>query len=269
MSNIHTIAQVTQIFKDTKPKHVALKTATGLYEVRYNQPAAGEVEKRFKTICERVKMKTTAPGIYIVAMKDHNSPGTAEKEYAIQIGTPLAQNKPMSYIQDNPQSVVTMAEWMKMLKENLTLTTQLEFEKETVRLLTKKVSELETELQKAETLADNSENSPLKDLSEVFRPLLDVYFEQNDRKLKIEEKKLSLSSPGTSEQKRADGGLLPTDKGYHEYFEDIHTNGTDDDFEYECDFLEKNYPELWVKVKEHYKIEDAEETDEQNTNTGT
>lgn len=264
-NQLYTIKQVTEIFKEAKPKFVSLKTPSGTFDIRKNQPKTGEVDKRFKAIVDRLNQKSMQPGIYIVAMQNSNMDNTTVSEFPVQVGKESNNKVQMAESITIPQpSVWTMEKAMAVHMDLVETKLQLSYEKQTNAMLTKEIEELESELKKYESLSENGkDNSPFKDAVETIRPLLNIFLEQNDRKLSLQEKQLGLNNnnkPGTT---RPDGGIHPTSPGYKEYFEAV-MEGDEDDFNYECDYLEKNFPELWKKTAEYYNIEDEPANDTNN-----
>jgi hypothetical protein len=265
--SIYTVADIKEIYKDAKPKFVALKSPSGNFDIHYNQQKKGAVEEKFKQIVDRLSQKTLPGGLYSFVIKNSHMPNTQETEYPVQVGN-ISKIEVTPMAQQNLPSVWTMAEALKINAELQKVTIQNEFHVQYISQLENRVKELEAEILELEKnqLSDQpGVNNAFKDAVDVAKPLLDIFFEQRNRQLAIEEKKLSMQSPmkqlNAGVVKRSDGGVHPTDPGYQTYFEDIHDNATQEVFDYECDYLERNFPEFYIEVCKRYKIGESEETD--------
>ena len=266
---IHTPAQIVDIYREMKPKFIALKNPAGAFDIRYNQPKAGHVDKKFKEITERLKHKTLPAGIYVVSMKNDNYSTSNETEFPVQVGKNVQtlQTSPMQTTE--AKSVLSLKETLELMAQVQTLSIQLTNANEKIKDQTTLIAELERELDKAENnpLSASGENSWMKDLKETAEPLVKLYFEQRERSLAIEEKKLGLSS--SSQQRtnisteREDKGIHPTDKRYREYFEAILHSKNEEALDYELDYLEKNFSKLYDAVCKHYDLLE-DETENEN-----
>ena len=253
----YTPDQIQQLYTDGKPRFVALLTPNGETEIPYNPPNK-KSEERIKEIISRLKNKTTPPGVYLYCTKTASINNSVQNEYPVRVGKPVNDTK-IQTIQMQAESVWSTAKAIEIMTEKNRLEMLLDFEKEQNRQLRERIIELEKELDAVPLNEGNTPNGWLKDASESLKPILDLYFEQNERRLTLEEKKLGMNGSSKKQNTtsgRPDGGILPTDNRYKEYFEEILNSGSEDDLNYECDYLEANFPDIYPAIMQLYKIEE-------------
>ncbi len=150
------------------------------------------------------------------------------------------------------------------------LTQQIKYEQDRNKQLEEELDTLDAQL--AEGNDGSSKGSKITDgikqLIDTVTPVVDKHFELREKELNQRErylqgngrsngsvKRMNRAAPAT----REDGGVETTDPGYEEYFLNVWDQGTEQDFDYECDYLEKTNPELYAQLNEKHGIDAPEE----------
>lgn len=273
MNELHNITDIKAIFKDQSPKFVSLKNANGEFIIHWNQPKHPAAD-RFKEIIAFLEKKSVPAGIYFFCTRTSVMKSAQELRYPISIkGAKLSEGSA------DPVPAVTQSVWsfnqaLDIISERNRLQMLCDLKDKEISELQRQVSELMTEIDELEkqppALSEKQSDAAswIKDLKETIAPLADVYFEQRDRQLTIEERKAGIDrSAKLRKVIRNDGGLLPSDPGYQKYFEAILASGNDDHINQELDFVEKSFPEVYKRICQVYNINDDDaDQDDQDHN---
>jgi hypothetical protein len=264
-----TVNQIRSRFNKEKPRYIGLKNQSGQWPVPINSPSI-KAEQRMKQIENFFSKDSTPDGIYFFIQKDSLTPNSPE--IVTQVGKGDTRNLPALTEQPRQTLQVTPTKDVWDLKTALdketqiiSLTLQLQFIQDQNIELRRRIKELEEQ----RPLQDDEEKKSdgkammegLKEIIEIATPVIDKYFDHDDRKLKLREAQLNGSSPSgrretrlltQSASQRTDGGVPVDDPGYEEYFKVVVEQGTDPQFDHECNYLESVNPALYQILMDKY-----------------
>lgn len=270
------IKQLRIRFDKEKPKFICLRNDEGSTEIPWNnintKPAV-----RMKEIEDFFKKDSTPDGLYYFVQRESFTGNTKERQTPVAKGdvTKVAtREKPAPIIMhEKAEEVWDFSTALDKSTQIITLTLQLRIATQELQQARRTIAELEAEL---DGLGEGGEEpggssktmDGIKQLIDTVQPVVDKHFELREKELNQRERYLTQNSGrrGTritrespADGSREDGGVPVTDPGYEKYFADVHQNGSQDQFEYECDYLEQTSPELWEQFRVKYEIEDEPE----------
>lgn len=265
MEQLHSIDEIKAIFKDQSPKFVSLKNAEGAYIVHWNQPKHPAAD-RFNEIISFLQKKSVPAGVYFFCTRTSVMKSAQELKYPISIKGAKLSEAAADPVPPVTQSVWSFHQALDIISERNRLQLLCDLKDQEIAQLKAEIYALEADIEELENkppaLAEGDANAAswIKDLKETIAPLADIFFEQRDRQLSIEEKKAGIDrSAKLRKVVRDDGGMLPSDPGYQKYFEAIMSSGNESHINQELDFLESHHPAIYKRVCEVYHINDADD----------
>lgn len=206
MSKNQSIDAVAKIVREQGYRYCCLLSSTYQTIVPFNRPGKEKIEAKITEIKKR--MQALPDGLYYVMCKNSFTPSVQGDNYPVikgnvQVseGTPQAQpgitvQAPAPVIMGDPSKVMSYTEALLLTQENATLKAEVQFLKaENVRLnaeLAAKTTALSEAGDKPmwQEWADNTLPSIL--------PIIDRYFDLEERKLQVKEKELGRNGNGSA-----------------------------------------------------------------------
>jgi len=275
------ITELRKRFDAEKPKYICLRNDQDETEVPWN-PVNMTPEKRMKEIEAWFKRESTPDGLYYFIQKDSNVSSAKERRTPVAKGnikTLVLREKP----QERTQTLQVKATevWdMNTALDKMSQIAELKFENRFLSeeniYLKKRVAELEAELDEVTPEPDEKTGGAkgaiesLKGLAEIFTPALEKHLELKEKEINQRERYMTSRPSGRAAlsgrasrngSDREDGGIPANDPGYEEYFCRVMDEGSDEEFDMECDYLEKTSPELYARFNEKYELDAEEEVD--------
>lgn len=258
------VDELSKLFAKDKYKYICLKNSAGDFEIRWNRHEPKSNEKKFKEIQDFLKRDSITSGIYYFVHKDSHLKGSAENVIPIGVGSYNSQTEvikaPQQYIQTKIESVWTPAQAVEILTDKNRAEMELEAANDVIE-------QLQSELEKKNSVTLNEGTSTsslmndIKGLGEFIFPALDKYFDLQEKKLKLMQLQLGNSQPVNRLQgsQRSDGGVHPSSPEYDSYLERIFSSDNEQAQDMELDYLETNFPIMYLGVCTRYNIDITEE----------
>lgn len=274
MDNIKTfkLEELKRMFNKERHKFVGLQNDSGQFIVPFNTPAVKSTVQ-FAKIEEALKKESIPDGVYYYVHKDSLIKTAPIYEHMIVKGNKaLLKEKPQQHV---VISSATEQVWgVNEVVEKLNYINKLEMKVEQLekqaQLDAAYIAELEG---KQPELGEGNVSNMFKDISETFAPIIDKYFEQEDKRLALKTAQFSramnqnrqqipiqmkrpavVSTPGL----REDGGVPTDSANYREYFERVYNLNDDATLDYELTILEKSNPQLYQTLCNEFNIDTAE-----------
>ncbi len=272
MSNL-TIQKIRARFNREKPKFIGLKNQAGDWEVTMNNPKI-KADKKMLEIEKFFAKESTEDGLYYFIQKESLNGKVKERSTPVAKGRvenlPAVQQQPQVIIQERATEEV----WdMSTALDKSTQIIRLEFRVENLQRenadLKKEVERLkESELSEEDSTSDTLKQ--FKELAETFiMPMADKYFTQTDDKIKLEKERLQLARAGrgglparrtqVAADTREDGGIPADHPKYEKYFKMVVEEGSNEQLDNECNYLEEVDPEYYKELAKKYGVEEQEE----------
>lgn len=271
----YKIADLKRLAKEQDYKMAALEGPHGDRILNFNQ-IKKKIETQLDLIPTRLKAEINPDGVYFVLMahniqgskSPHRYPivkGNVKPEELAEIEKKSIPLSPVEIINNTPQ-VLTWAQALEYQQTIADLKAQVnkyEFENNELH---KQIAELEADLDEQETLEEESQpNNTLTFLKEALpslTPILDRYFETENRKLDLEELKLKgggkSSTAGTKRgTERKD--IVPGSQEHLSVIEYYYNKEMDAEMNRELDKLERANPETYLSVIQKLGLEEQGE----------
>ena len=204
----YSIQELKKISQEQGYKICSLENAQGEKIQPFNVPTKTTLVKHLDTITNRLKTDLYPDGLYYIVLNTYVANSKNSKKFPIVKGilNPeelKEQSKPVTTIIQQSHEVLTWDSAMKLHQELVELKSEvkrLEYEN---NLLQQQLEELETESESLEDApAGNSILSYLKETIPSLMPIVDKHFELQERRLLLEELKLSKAPHTPPQQKK-------------------------------------------------------------------
>lgn len=260
-----TIQQVRARFNKEKPRFVGLKNDKGQFVVPMNTPKIKPAD-RIKEMERFFDKESTPDGVYYFITKESlvaNHP---------EIETPVAKGKVTDIVlKEKPSAAIITAKtedvWdlrtaLDKSIEIVQLTMENKQLKEENADLRKQIQELSSQLGEEDENKQPDMNKTIegvRNLLQTIAPSIDRHFDLKKEELDVKRLQIqvaqSIHARQSNEAQRDDGGVPVNDPRYEEYFKLVCDEGTEEQFDYECDYLERTNPELYQEFAVKYEIE--------------
>jgi len=278
-------ANLKRLIDEIGYKHIALESQEGERIVTYN-PAKTKIINKWDEIRKRLMaqpdgfykiLATTAlggkakPDIYIIQK------GNPPKENLQEDKTPKQEIIVKSKTESQREEVLSLPEALKRIEELSTLRVENVNLKEKVKELEEYVSELETDLEEAESkpLDENNGTNNLASWAEKtlpsVTPFIDEYFKMQNRKMDLQEKMLSRKEKkppiviktnrrrvNQQEELSFMNMDLNNEEQLNQLFDEMDAL-TDDKFNEMYDYISEQRPELADIIADEFQLESEEE----------
>lgn len=271
---IYSVDEAVKFFNEAKPKFVSLKNAQGKIEIAYNIPSKKSTE-RFKQIEALLKGKGLPDGIYLICYRESIQPTASEYNIAVGKGnykpflneaTPVQVQQPVNAVYQ-AQEVWSMPQALTEIEKRL----QAENNNKFLQMENERLKEALAE-QHLNPPAENNFAETMKGLFESFSPVIDKYFDLQEKRLKLDAAKINYSrlkqlqgkasvndglsgKAAVNDSLRDDGGVKFDSPDYERYFAAMEEQADDATFEYELQLLEANNPDLYKALCNKYQID--------------
>ena len=271
----YSITQLKKLAKEQGYKLAALEDSTGKRIQSFNKLTT-KIEPQLNTILNRLKSEIYEDGIYNVLLSRTINNCQEPDKYQVVKGTLKPAIIPVISEQPTPKAaeVLTWEGALKMQQEIADLKGQVQQLKFENNLLQSELDNIdESDLGEG---TDQSNPTELKSGTQTFLsetlpsllPILDKYFEQEDKKLDL--KKLELAAKARKAS-RPQPVRKPIEIGSQEHLKIIEfyfTNKQQDKLDRELDKLEAHNESIYLQVCKALGIEIEEEEEEQEGTDG-
>lgn len=264
-----TLKQVQTRFNKDQPKFVGLKNANGEWEVAYNSPKISS-KKRMLDIAKHFSKESTPDGIYFFVTKETLHKDHPERSVPVAKGNvrnlPAVVDPPKVTVQERATEEV----WdLKTALEKSTDLIRLDFQNQALAKENKELMEEIIRLrEKSEEKDPEKESSKaisqFKEIAEMFRPIVDEHFKLKKDRNEIDKRKLALMERGKgparrqpASDEREDGGFPVDHPKYEKWFALVVAEGTNEELDNECNYLEQADPEYYKELAEKYGVAEA------------
>ena len=193
---LETIEDFQKVQDTQNYKHLGLFTADNKPLVRFNSNSKSPVE-RLEMIKTRLDSPMLEEPYYIIKGKYNTQTDTVTDDYKIKNpNINISMSEPIEMPQINGSKVYSLKEGIQLNTELIKEQFENTYLKEKIKTLEEKISLLEDEINNLEAENDklSEENTPLEnnvgnwlsEISKVALPVLDKYFELQERKLNIQ-----------------------------------------------------------------------------------
>ena len=278
MAKAYTLDQIQKNIKDQSYKYVCLVTDNGKVIVPYNKASDtkgalgkfAEIRKRFNVLED---------GVYYVECKNSFNLKITPDSYPVLKGNAtLEESRPAAPAREaaplSDGKVMSYQEALKLTQENARLTSELTAAKKELSELEKDYDELEADYNELEKKPTMGEQAPgavqnwVQTTIPQLIPITDRFFELQERKLALEEKKIQM---GIIEPKK---GLKPSNgngngrsipqpgtQEFEQYMDQLEKL-SDEHFVKECEYLAKHHPKVYETVYAEFNDPDEQEEED-------
>lgn len=272
---LYKIPELKRLAKEQGYKMAALEGPDGNRILNFNQ-IKNKIDLQLDLIPTRLKAEINPDGVYYVLMA-HNihasktphrypiSKGKVNAEELAEVERKIIPLTPVEVIPQTPQ-VLTWAQALAYQEQIANLKAQvnkLEFENNELH---KQVTELEAELEETDTLQEgqqpNNTITFLKEALPSLTPILDRYFDTENRKLDLEALKLqgkTKSAPAAPKKGTERREIIPGSQEHLNLIEYYYNKEMDQEMNRELDKLEKANPETYLQVIEKLGLQEEGE----------
>lgn len=195
MKKLITIEEFENVYNDLDFRHLALYDSGANALTSFNAPGENRRARKFNEIKKYLLNPNTPDGVYIIKTKDKiKGSNQATIDYHIVKGNPGGSPEAPATIQpivyNQPQQNNSADLTIDQVIELKSKVARLEIENENLRA---KIEELEDELedQSLDEAPGSTTTDFISSLAENLTPLLDKFLNQRDKKLQIEEARLT------------------------------------------------------------------------------
>lgn len=266
MEQIYKFPELKALATEQGYKLAALEDSQGKRIQPFNKPTI-KIEKQFSTIQNRLKNNLFPEGVYYVLLAHNINRAKEPDRYTIAKGRvkneAQIQTPNLSERKESAPAVLTYDSALKMQKE----IAELQSEKRTLMnekaSLEARIRVLEEELSQPLEEQTSGIKTFIEEGMPSVMPIIDRYFDVQEKKLALEEKRLSLHDRVNKKEKPQFKRLIPGSKEHLTLIETLYNNGNDEKMNAELDKLEKANKELYLKVCKELGFEMEEETEEE------
>lgn len=265
----YTLKEIKAIAKEQGYSFACLFNNEGDKIVNFNNTKQNILDKLIE-IEKKLNSKIISDGVYFVGLANKLGKGQHIDKLAVLKGSNLAQGNQQGTViiqQAQPaESILSYAAALDYQKQISSLEYDNKFLKQQNDLLQKKINELESELKEVETLSESSENKGgltdlikdsggiLKGLAEAALPALDRYFDIQQKRIELEEKKLMLTAPKKQQAPAAPKQIEIGSKEHLQLIEKAYNDENEEELNKHLDALEQHLPDLYLQVMEKLNL---------------
>jgi uncharacterized small protein (DUF1192 family) len=259
----YTIPQLKALAGKQGYKMAALEDSNGIRILPFNQAHKVTIAKHLEKIPQRLDSEIRQDGVYYVLMA-HNIQGSktpdrypivkgkVEPEVLAEVEKRALPLTRAEIVNQEP----SVRGWDAALadKEKIAmLSSELERVKAELNTATAKIEELEAELEEEpEQLSEQQANptvSFLKEQVPALLPILDRYFDLQEKKIGLEERRLNgAARSAPAARKPGSRPLVPGSAAHLQVIRMYFNSGNDDKMNAELDKLEEANPEVYAQI---------------------
>ena len=271
MEKIYKITELKSLCSEQGYKLAALEDAHGKRLQPFNNPKIS-LSKQFLTIQNRLKSSLLSEGIYFICCAQNINRAGDPDRYPIAKGKVTADTIKETIIHKDTPSVLTYEKALEMQNTIAELKNENKTLKDKVTSQETIITELNAELEgmeEGEEVEDGMTRFTKDGLPQLL-PLLDRFFDLEDKKVSLKEKELELKSNGSEQRETRNKGkdsrsrtVAPGSKEHLMLIQTLFDDESDEKLGKELDKLKKANLELYGKVMTELELEEGESEEEE------